>query len=176
MSDIGWICAKIRAKLPGGSKETLNKYLRKQGMTIGRGTKTASQLKTAEPYLITIGNNVTISHGVDFITHDNSVCKIYGVAHDLYGRITIGNNCFIGAHAIIMYGVTLADNVIVGAGSVVTRSVTECNVIVAGNPARVVSTWDKFSYKVRDNVIHAGHLSAEEKRNIVQKSDNLVRR
>lgn len=175
MSDIGWICAKIRAKFHGG-KETLNKYLRKQGMTIGQGTKTASQLKTAEPYLITIGDNVTISHGVDFITHDNSVCKIYGVNHDLYGRIIIGNNCFIGAHAIIMYGVTIADNVIVGVGSVVANSITESNVIVVGNPARVVSTWDKFGKKVKDNVIHAGHLSAEEKRDIVQKSDKLVKR
>ena len=158
----------------GGGKETLNKYLRKKGMTIGKGTKTASQLKTAEPYLITIGDNVTISHGVDFITHDNSVCKMYGVAHDLYGRITIGNNCFIGAHAIIMYGVTLADNVIVGAGGVVTKSVTESNVIVAGNPARVVSTWDKFGAKVKDNVIHAGHLSVDEKRKIVQESEKLT--
>ena len=176
MSDFGWICAKIRAKLPGGGKETLNKYLRKQGMTIGQGTKTASQLKTAEPYLITIGDNVTISHGVDFITHDNSVCKIYGVAHDLYGRITIGNNFFIGAHAIVMYGVTLAENVIVGAGSVVTKSVTESNVIVAGNPARIVGTWEKFGDKVKDNVIHAGHLSLEEKRKLVEGSEKLVRR
>lgn len=167
---------KNTRKTSGGGKETLNKYLRKQGMVVGKGTKTASQLKTAEPYLITIGDNVTISHGVDFITHDNSVCKIYGVAHDLYGRITIGNNCFIGAHAIIMYGVTLADNVIVGAGSVVTKSVIESNVIVAGNPARVVSTWDKLSDKVKDNVIHAGHLSAEDKKNVVQESDKLVRR
>lgn len=176
MSDLDWICAKIRAKLPGGGKETLNKYLRRQGMIIGKGVKTASQLKTAEPYLITIGDNVTISHGVDFITHDNSVCKIYGVAHDLYGRITIGNNCFIGAHAIIMYGVTLADNVIVGAGSVVTKSITESNVIVAGNPAKVVSTWDRFEDKVKDNIIHAGHLSVEEKRKMVESSEKLIRR
>ncbi len=164
MSDIGWILAKVRSKFPGGGKETLNKYLRKQGMTIGKGTKTASQLKTSEPYLISIGDNVTISHGVDFITHDNSVCKMFGVAHDLYGRINIGNNCFIGAHAIIMYGVTLADNVIVGAGSVVTKSVTESNVIVAGNPAKIISTWEAFRLKVSENVIHAGHLPKNEKR------------
>lgn len=145
-------------------------------MSIGQGTKTASQLKTAEPYLITIGDNVTISHGVDFITHDNSVCKIYGVAHDLYGRITVGNNCFIGAHAVIMYGVTLAENVIVGAGSVVTKSVTQSNVIVAGNPAKVIGTWDQFGEKVKDNVIHAGHLSVDEKRKIVENSEKLIRR
>ena len=160
----------------GGGKESLNQYLRKQGMQIGKGTKTASQLKTSEPYLITIGENVTISHDVDFITHDNSVCKIFGVAHDLYGRITIGNNCFIGAHSIIMYGVSLADNVIVGAGSIVTKSITESNVIVAGNPARVIGTWDDFEMKVKDNVIHAGHLSTDEKKRIVLNADNLIKR
>ena len=174
MSDIGWFLAKVRSKFPGGGKETLNKFLRKQGMTIGKGTKTASQLKTSEPYLITIGDNVTISHDVDFITHDNSVCKMYGVAHDLYGRITVGDNCFIGAHAIIMLGVTLADNVIVGAGSVVTKSVTESNVIIAGNPARVVGTWDKFGSKVEGNVIHAGHLQANEKKKLILSSEKLV--
>lgn len=176
MSDIGWFFAKVRSKFPGGGKETLNKYLRKQGMAIGKGTKTASQLKTSEPYLISIGDNVTISHDVDFITHDNSVCKIYGVAHDLYGRITIGNNCFIGAHAIIMYGVTLADNVIVGAGSVVTKSIMESNVIVAGNPARVVGTWDKFGSKVEGNVIHAGHLPTNEKKKAILESSKLIHR
>ena len=119
---------------------------------------------------------MTISHEVDFITHDNFVCKIYGVAHDLYVKITIGNNCFTGAHAIIMYGVTLADNIIVGAGSVVTKSVTESNVIVVGNPARIIGTWDKFSEKIKNNVIHAGHLPIEEKRKIVENSEKLVRR
>lgn len=176
MSDVGWICAKIRSKLPWGGKEALNKYLRKQGMTIGRGTKTASQLKTAEPYLITIGDNVTISHGVDFITHDNSVCKLFGVSHDLYGKIVIGNNCFIGAHAIIMYGVTLADNVIVGAGSVVTKSVNERNVIIAGNPARIVGTWDEFGNKISKYVIDSKNMSAEEKRNTVIGSKRLIQR
>lgn len=176
MSDLGWICAKIRAKLFGGGKETLNKYLRKKGMTIGKGSKTASQLKTAEPYLITIGDNVTISHGVDFITHDNSVCKIFGVSHDLYGKITIGNNCFIGAHAIVMYGCSIADNVIVGAGSVVTKSITKSNVIVAGNPAKIIGTWDKYEQKVRDNVIHAGHLSYERKKELVMNSSSLIKR
>lgn len=160
----------------GGGKETLNRYLRRQGMTIGNGTKTASQLKTSEPYLITIGDNVTISHDVDFITHDNCVCKIYGVAHDLYGEIKIGNNCFIGAHAIIMYGVTLANNVIVGSGSVVTKSIKESNVIVAGNPAHVIGTWGDFSDKIHDYVIHAGHLSPAEKKKVLLNSEKLIKR
>lgn len=168
MSEVIWNIVKVISRLPGGGgKETLNKYLRKKGMTIGKGTKTASSLSTPEPYLIFIGDNVTISHDVDFITHDNSVCKLFGVHHDLYGKIVVGNNCFIGAHATIMYGVTIADNVIVAAGSVVTKSIKESNVIVAGNPARIIGTWDKYRDKSCDNEIMAGHLSVEEKRKLI---------
>ena len=174
MFDFGWILAKVCSRLPGGSKETLNRYLRKQGITIGEGTKTASRLKTSEPYLITIGDNVTISHGVDFITHDNSVCKIFGVHNDLYGKISIGNNCFIGAHTVIMYGVSIADNVIVGAGSVVTKSFKESNVIIAGNPARVVGRWDEFKNKSVTNIIKAGNLSKSKKKKKILESKQLI--
>ncbi len=174
MGNLGWYIAKVKCKL-GGGKESLNRYLRKQGMSVGKGTKTASQLKTSEPYLITIGDNVTISHDVDFITHDNSVCKIFGIGHDLYGEIKIGDNCFIGAHAVLLCGVTLADNVIVGAGSVVTKSVLESNVIVAGNPARVVGYWDKYEERTKDKELCTKGLNYLEKKKQVE-SCNLVRR
>lgn len=173
MNDVGWYIAKICCRF-GGGKEALNKYLRKRGMTIGKGTKTASRLKTAEPYLITIGNNVTISHDVDFITHDNSVCKLFGVSNDLFGRIIIGDNCFIGAHSVVLYGVTLANNIIVGAGSVVTSSFTESNIIIAGNPARKIGSWDAYKIKIVDNVIYSGGDSYEEKKRKILNSDKLI--
>ena len=48
-----------------------------------------------------------------------------------------GDDCFIGARAIIMKGVTIGDRSIVGAGSVVVRNIP-ADVVVAGNPARDV--------------------------------------
>lgn len=120
---------------------------------------------------------MTISHSVDFITHDNSVCKIYGTYNDIYGRITVGDNCFIGAHSVLMYGVTIADNVIIAAGSVVTKSITESNVIVAGCPAKIIGTWDKFGAKVSDNVMKLGNLPVEEKKKyILEHEEKLIRR
>jgi len=176
MEEIGWIIAKVRCRL-GGGKNELNKYLRKKGIKIGVGTKTASNIKTAEPYLIEIGDNVTISHSVDFITHDNSVCKIFGVYNDIYGKITVGNNCFIGAHAVIMYGVTIADNVIVASGSVVSKSIKESNVIVAGCPAKIIGTWDKFENKVKGNVMKLGDKVYEEKKSyILSHPEKLIER
>ena len=52
------------------------------------------------PWLITIGDNVILSHDVDIICHDASLQKHAGVTK--LGRVTIGNNVFIGAHAILL--------------------------------------------------------------------------
>lgn len=51
--------------------------------------------------------------------------------------VNIGDNCWIGAGAIICPGVSIGNNVVIGAGSVVCKDV-EDNVIVAGNPAKVI--------------------------------------
>lgn len=71
---------------------------------------------------------------------------------NLYGKIRIGNNCFIGERAILMYGVSIPNNTIVAAGSVVTKSISEERVILGGNPAKVISTWDKFYDKNKKRV------------------------
>jgi acetyltransferase-like isoleucine patch superfamily enzyme len=53
--------------------------------------------------------------------------------------VYIGDNCFIGAHAIILAGVTIGDNCIVSAASVVARDVPPGS-LVAGNPARLLES------------------------------------
>lgn len=73
-----------------------------------------------------------------------------------------------------MYGVTLADNVIVGSGSIVTKSVTESNVIIAGNPAKIVGTWEGFSQKVNDKAICTKGFSAEQKKKKVLESEQKL--
>jgi acetyltransferase-like isoleucine patch superfamily enzyme len=52
--------------------------------------------------------------------------------------ISIGENVWIGAAAVILPGVTIGDNCVVAASAVVTRSVPP-NKVVLGNPARVIS-------------------------------------
>jgi acetyltransferase-like isoleucine patch superfamily enzyme len=63
------------------------------------------------------------------------------LAHDLTRGLAthtwIGEDCFIGAHSIILPGVRIGNGSIVGAGSVVTKDVPPRSA-VGGNPARVL--------------------------------------
>ena len=51
---------------------------------------------------------------------------------------SIGNNCFIGANAVIKENTTVEDNVTIGAGSVVLKNVSNGQVFV-GNPAKKIN-------------------------------------
>lgn len=114
------------------------------------GVNIVGNILTPESFLIEIGSNTTIADHVDFVTHDNSINKVSKNTINLFGRIKIGNNCFIGERSTILYGVTLADNIIVAAGSVVVDSFETERIIIGGNPARIISTWDKFYEKTKD--------------------------
>ena len=100
-----------------------------------------------EPYLVEIGDDVTIAMDTLLLTHDNSVIKCNIDATDYFGKIIIGDHCFIGARSILLPGVTLGERTIVGAGSVVTKSFLQGNVVIAGNPAKVICTVDEFAKK-----------------------------
>lgn len=102
-----------------------------------------------EPFFVSIGDDVTIAGGVKLLTHDNSVIKCDLDATDYFGRIIIGDSCFIGMDSILLPGVELGDHTLVGAGSVVTKSFPEGNVVIAGNPARPICTLEEYREKKR---------------------------
>jgi acetyltransferase-like isoleucine patch superfamily enzyme len=53
------------------------------------------------------------------------------------GPTIVGNDVYLGYHAIVLSGVKVGNGVIIGAGSVVTQDVPDY-AIVGGNPARVI--------------------------------------
>ena len=107
-------------------------FLRKQDIFKSFGKYVEWQPRTlpSEPYLVSIGNNVYITAGVRFITHDITpvIFARGGYKHRkecLYflNKIVIGNNVMIGADSIILPGVNIGNDVIIAAGSVVTKNV-----------------------------------------------------
>mgnify|MGYP004464782845 CR=1 FL=1 len=161
MNTIRFLFYKIISRLCG-SDEIMCRLFRRAGMTVGKTCHIYSNILTSENYLICIGDSVTISNGVQLIAHDNSICKVFPEFTDTFGYIRIGSNSFIGAKTVILPGVTLPPNTIVGAGSVVTKSFTEERTIIAGNPAKVVSNWEKYSENRRGAGTNITGLSAQE--------------
>jgi maltose O-acetyltransferase len=87
---------------------------------------------------IHIGDYTQIGPGVQLYTADHPRDPAQRLAGIEFGRpIRIGNNVWIGGHAVILPGVTIGDDAIIGAGSVVTRDVPS-GARVAGNPARAI--------------------------------------
>lgn len=167
--------AKMKRRL--GKKTAIIDYFCKRGLIIGKNCNICCSLPEKEAYLIEIGNNTVISYGVSFVTHDASYGAIINQRYiDLYGKIRIGNNCFIGANSIIMYGVSLGDKTIVAAGAVVTKSFKEGNVVIGGNPAKIICTTDDFLKKNKDLLIDTKGLNFFEKREKVLSSDKLIRK
>lgn len=117
-----------------------------------------------EPCLVEIGDDVTIAYGTALLTHDNSVIKCGIDATDYYGKIKIGNACFIGVRSIILPGVTLGDHTIVGSGSVVTKSFPEGNVVIAGNPAKVICTIEEFKNKKKSISVNMDYGDRRQKK------------
>lgn len=122
---------------------------RKLGVKIGDNCRIYIRDWGSEPFLINLGNNITIAPGVKFSTHDGSywIFREKDKRYYRYGKISIGNNVFVGMNCIILPNVNIEDNVVVGAGSVITKDL-ECNNVYAGNPARKICTIDEFKIKM----------------------------
>lgn len=174
MKAFNYWCMKVIYRIKGRDKEVVSNYFRKMGMKIGKNCNICDNITTTEGYLITLGNNVTLAGGVLFVSHDNSISKMIPNATDLFGEIKIGNNCFIGNRAILMYGVTLADNIVVAAGSVVTKSFSQSRIIIGGNPARIIGTWDSFIEKNRNRAFNLDEIL--DLRSELEGSSKLIKR
>jgi acetyltransferase-like isoleucine patch superfamily enzyme len=123
MGDRSWIAsyAQVRGNTEMGSFSTINSYAFLDGkIKMGDGVRIA-------PYASIFGNN----HG-----HSDPHTPIYKQASTSIG-IEIGDDVWIGTHAVVVDGVHIGSHSIVAAGAVVTRDVPEY-AIVAGNPARVI--------------------------------------
>ena len=142
---------------------------KKNGMNVG---KNVSFIDTpnfgSEPYLISIGDDTTISFDVVFVNHDGGTRVVRKLPNQnketvIYGKIKIGNNSFIGCRTTLLPNVTIGDNVIIGAGSVVTRDIPS-NSVACGVPCKVICTIDEYIKKHENDFEYMVSLPFEEKK------------
>ena len=126
--------------------EYTTEKLIKMGMKVGKnfGRLNGVILDPSHCWLIEIGDNVTLAPRVHILCHDAST-KVF-LNYTKIGRVTIGNNVFIGADSVVMPGVTIGSNVIIGANSTVTHDVPD-NMVVAGSPAVKISSLEEYLEK-----------------------------
>jgi len=136
-------------------------YARSIGVKVGENCRLYISDFGSEPFLITIGNRVTVASGVKLITHDGSTWLFRDEKGRRYHyrRIDIGDNVFIGMNTVLLPGVRVGNNVIIGAGSVVTKSIPD-NLVVAGNPAKVIMTFSEYEKRALETYVSEQDLPA----------------
>ena len=122
------------------------------GMQVGKNFKRLNGviLDPAHCWLIEIGDNVTLAPRVHVLCHDASTKTFLN--YTKIGRVTIGNNVFVGAETVILPGVKIGSNVVIGANSTVTHDVPD-NSVVVGSPARVIGSLDEYLNKERNQMM-----------------------
>ena len=157
------------------SWETRRNYLVTQGAEIGEGTRLNCKVSAfgTEPYLISIGENCLFAGDIHLITHDggvkvlNSLDYFDGKRMDKLGKIVIGNNVYLGYGAMVMPGVTIGDNCVIGAKAVVTRDIPS-NSVAVGMPAKVIKTIDEYFETSKGDFHPTAGMSSEDKKEYVE--------
>ena len=132
-------------------------------ITIGEGSYLNFNCNFVDDGKIVIGRKVMFGPAVTIATVGHPVNP--ELREYMYtSPVTIGDNCWIGAGAVICPGVSIGENTVIGAGSVVINDIP-ANCIAAGNPCRVIREIGEHDkkYYYKDREIMAEDLEEERK-------------
>lgn len=144
----------FRLKLRRASAHERAELMREKFYHLGKNVELYTTDFGTEPYLICIHDNVICAASVKFINHDVSVfnmARFLGMQRgeiDKVGDIELFDNCFVGAHTILMPNCSVGRNSVVAAGSIVTKHIPD-NEVWGGIPARFIMTTDEYAKKVK---------------------------
>ena len=130
---------------------------------IGKGTFINFSFTAQDDARVTIGDHCDIGPNVTVVTPCHPMlARERRAMHDRDGNavylcyakpVTIGNDVWIGANAVLCPGVTVGDGCVIGAGSVVTGDVP-AGTFAAGNPCRVIrEITEKDSMRFRPELL-----------------------
>jgi acetyltransferase-like isoleucine patch superfamily enzyme len=152
-------------------------YARSLGVEIGKNCDITTRNFGSEPFLIMIGDHVQITSGVSFITHDGGVWIFHDIdpTFDVFGKIKIGSNTYIGNNSTILPGVTIGNNCVIGAGSLVTKSIPD-NTVAAGVPCRYVCSKEEYLRNMLKVNVKTRLMKWKDKKKILEtlEKDRLI--
>ena len=136
--------SRFGSNLVGLSGPTVLECGRKGSIVIGdhsgcSGAVISSRARIEIGCNVNIGGNARIFDH-DFHSLDATIRRdpLRDFEEAVAAPVSIGDDAFIGAHAIILKGVQIGPRAVIGAGAVVSMRQVPADAIVAGNPARVV--------------------------------------
>ena len=115
----------------------ISSYVDGKNITIGKGTKLTNHglyINTING--VVLGDNVYFGPGVKIISANH---KLHNVKeHTKTREIRIGNNTWLEADCIILPGVHIGNNCIIGAGAIVSRDVPDDSLVVGNRETTVL--------------------------------------
>jgi acetyltransferase-like isoleucine patch superfamily enzyme len=122
--------------------------LRVAGYDVGHAVYVGTELHVTDDLFsdecsLSIGDRVAIAQRVLIIlsSHPNN-SRLRDQVGVVNGTVTICDDAWIGAGAILLPNVTVGEQAIVAAGAIVTKDVPP-RTVVAGNPARILRVLDE---------------------------------
>lgn len=151
--EIGRLCADLPRKLvrwlAGHHPDNRTRlvFYELTGVPIGEGTVINPNVTLYDEYrgLVRFGERVSVASGVSLVASsgpNNSRLAQHPYVRDhliVEAPITIEDDAWLGAGAVVLPGVTVGRGAVVGAGAVVVEDVPP-HTVAAGVPARVIRT------------------------------------
>jgi len=150
--------------------------LRRKGVKIGQDCMILTEEFSTEPYLVELGNHVGVSGGTIFLTHDGSIWLIRDKRPEVQhlGKITVGDNTYIGQNCIILPGSRIGSGCVIGAGTVVRGKIPD-NSLVIGNPCKILGPASIFLERMdaSKNTFDSLKMSYDERKRMLQRHFDL---
>lgn len=119
-----------------------------------------------------LANNVSIvggDHRYDVIGK-----PVILTGRDVIKETTIGSDCWLGAHSIVMSGVHIADGCIIAAGAIVTKD-TEPYCIYGGVPAKKIKMRFATEADLKEHIRLKSMIKEEDILDMLLGNDKLIK-
>jgi maltose O-acetyltransferase len=132
------LCLGDRVRIYDGCRFSINEISPQSGVTLAADVNLNFGCYIDGSGGVVIGARTIFGPNVVVVSSQHRVCEErIQDSGKTFGAVTIGEDVWVGANAVILAGVTIEDGAVVGAGAIVTKDVAT-RTIVAGNPARLL--------------------------------------